>query len=343
MIAIHESEYSFSNRWISYCQKKKIDYKIVNCYSNEIIRDLENCDALMWHHNNVNSKDILFAKQLIFSLEQSGMIVFPDFNTTWHFDDKLGQKYLFEAFDLPNVNTYVFYQKHQAVEWARCTTYPKVFKLRSGAGSDNVKMVRNFSQAKKVIDIAFGKGFSQTDVFSGLKERWRLYRLGFTGLISVVKGIARFVYPNKFTRIAGKEKGYVYFQDFIPGNDSDIRVIVIHQKAFAIKRMVRENDFRASGSGLIRYEKYLFDENIIRLAMQIAEKLNGQSVALDFVYDNDQPKVVEVSYGFIPKGYDFCEGYWDADMNWHEGKFEPCEWMVERVLEQIRKRPVKSV
>ena len=34
-----------------------------------------------------------------------------------------------------------------------------------------------------------------------------------------------------------------------------VRVIVINDKAFAIKRMVRKNDFRASGSGIIEYDK----------------------------------------------------------------------------------------
>jgi glutathione synthase/RimK-type ligase-like ATP-grasp enzyme len=52
------------------------------------------------------------------------------------------------------------------------------------------------------------------------------------------------------------EKNYVYFQDFIPQNDFDIRIIVIGKRAFAIKRMVRKGDFRASGSGNIKYDPY---------------------------------------------------------------------------------------
>jgi glycosyltransferase involved in cell wall biosynthesis len=33
------------------------------------------------------------------------------------------------------------------------------------------------------------------------------------------------------------------------------QIIVIGDKAFGIKRMIRENDFRAPGSGMIKYEK----------------------------------------------------------------------------------------
>jgi hypothetical protein len=53
---------------------------------------------------------------------------------------------------------------------------------------------------------------------------------------------------------------------------------------------------------------------------------------MDFVYDSGQPQVVEIGYGFSPEGYDPCPGYWDKNLNWHEGKFDPYGWMVEEVL-----------
>ena len=96
-IAIHNSETGFHPRWISYCKSKSIDYKLVNCYDSNIIKQLNDCNALMWHHSPTKPEDILFAKQLLFSIQYSGIIAFPDFSTNWHFDDKIGQKYLFEA------------------------------------------------------------------------------------------------------------------------------------------------------------------------------------------------------------------------------------------------------
>ena len=45
-----------------------------------------------------------------------------------------------------------------------------------------------------------------------------------------------------------------------------------------------------------------------------------------------KPKIVEISYGFSPEGYDPCPGYWDKNLTWHEGKFNPYGWMVEEVL-----------
>jgi glutathione synthase/RimK-type ligase-like ATP-grasp enzyme len=340
-IGIHHAEGFFSERWIAYCKDKDISYKLVNCYDTDIIEQLADCDALMWHFNHKGSKDSKFAKQLLHAVQASGRAVFPDYPTAWHFDDKVAQKYLLEAIGAPLANSYVFYDKEDAKAWAAKTDFPKVFKLRNGAGSDNVRMVKSRTQANHLIRKAFGRGFKQYEGWSNFKERYRKYRLGKTSLWNVLKGIIRLVRPTRYARLTGREKGYVYFQDFIPGNDYDIRIIVINDRAFAIKRMVRKNDFRASGSGFILYEKEHFDEETVRLAFEVSGKLKGQCMTYDFVYLNGKPLIVEISYGFDMVGYDACTGYWDNDMNWHDGSFNPYGWMVEDIVESV-KRKVKG-
>ena len=98
--------------------------------------------------------------------------------------------------------------------------------------------------------------------------------------------------------------------------------------------MVRKNDFRASGSGSIVYDKSEIDERCVRIAFEVARKLNTQSLALDFVFDsNESPLIVEISFGYSIKAYYKCEGYWTADMVWHAGgHFDIEGWMVEETL-----------
>lgn len=331
-IAIHHTPGTFSERWIAYCTTQGINYKPVDCYRSDIVDQLSDCDALMWHFNHKSPRAGKFAKQLLYSLQSSGKIVFPDFNTVWHFDDKIGQKYLLESIGAPLVPTYIFYNKQEALEWAGKTSYPKVFKLSTGSGSDNVRLAKSHKQARRLIRKAFGNGFKQYNAWSNLKERLRKYRHGKTTLWDVIKGIARLVHTTEFSRVTGKEIGYAYFQDYIPGNDHDIRVVVIGDKAFAIKRLVREGDFRASGSGDILYARELFDENLIGLSFDLAGKLGTQCVAFDFVHDHGKPMIVEISYGFSPAGYDPCPGYWNKDLNWHKGSFDPYGWMVEDLI-----------
>lgn len=334
-IAIHHTQGSFSERWIEYCENNGVDYKLVNAYDTNIIKQVEDCDAFMWHHHHANYKDTLFAKQLLYSLQMAGKKVFPDFNTGWHFDDKVGQKYLFEAIGVPLVPSYVFYTKKEALSWVDNTTFPKVFKLRGGAGATNVKLVHTKKKAIRLINKAFGKGFSQFDKWNNLKERFNKWRQGKDTFMGVLKGVARLFITTEFAKMHSREKAYVYFQDFIPNNTFDIRVIVIAEKAFAIKRMIRENDFRASGSGNIYYEKEEIDLRCIEESFAMSKEASCQCIAYDFVFnDLNVPLIVEISYGFVVNVYDSCPGYWTPDLEWHEGKFNPQFWMVEDLIKK---------
>lgn len=337
-IAIHHEEWAFSTNWIKYLEKNNISYKILNFYSNDIIKDITDCDIVMWHHSHLYSKDKLFAKQFLFSLEQAGKLVFPNFNSSWHFDDKLGQKYLLEAIGAPIPNTYVFYSKYEALKWINSTEFPKVFKLRAGAGSNNVFLVKTKNKARKLIYKSFTKGFSVYNKWNNIKNSITGYKRGKLNLFHIVKSIGRVIYSTKLARTIGKEKGYVLFQDFIPNNSYDIRVIVIGYRAFAIKRLVRKNDFRASGSGNNLYGKNNFNNDIIKLSFNMARRLNAQCVAFDYVFDSYlKPLIVEINYGFDQRGYFDCPGFWDKELNWHEEKFIPEEWMVELMIEDYNK------
>jgi len=335
MLAIHNSKSGFNKKWIQYCNENNISYKLVDCYDYDLIYQLKDCKALLWHHSQNDPKALIAAKSILFSLEHSDIKVFPDFRSNWHFDDKLGQKYLLEYFGIPFVKTWVFFEKAKAIDWAYKTNFPKVFKLRGGAGSSNVKLVKSRSDAFRIINQAFNGGFSNYDRSGQLIESIRKWRIGKVDFFRVLKSFVRFFIPPQYDVVLGKERDYIYFQEYIANNDFDIRVIVIGDKAFAIKRMVRKNDFRASGSGHILYEKEHFEENWIKLAFQINEKLKMQCLALDYVFESGSPKVVEISYGFEPMGYENCVGYWDINLKWYEGKFNPYGWMIDLIVKSL--------
>lgn len=322
-IAIHHRVGSFSDRWIEYCEKKDISYKIVNAFDSDIIEKVKGCDVFMWHHHHGHFKDVITAKRILFALEHAGIKVFPDFKTGWHFDDKVAQKYLLEAIDAPLVPSYVFYEKQKAIDWANHTSYPKVFKLKGGAGATNVKLVRTKTEALKLINKAFGKGFAQFDRVNNFKEHYNNYKRGQDTLLGVAKGAGRLAILPDFAKQQPSEKGYIYFQGFIPNDGFDIRVVVIGgEKAVAEKRFVRENDFRASGSGKFSYES--ISSEVIKVSFEVASTLNLQAVAFDFVIDkNNKPLIIEMSYGFGTDGISGVPGYWDSQLDWYEGQFNP--------------------
>jgi len=338
MLAIHHSKNSptnFSPYWIEYCKKNNLPYKIVNCYDNDLISQLIGCRGLMWHWDLTDYKATLFARQLTISLESAGIKVFPGIKTGWHYNDKVGQKYLLEAIGAPLVKSYVFFSKKKALRWAGETTYPKVFKLRTGAGSSNVKLVKNKDAAQRLIRKAFGTGFPQINPVSRLKERlWILRRdKNFSSLKKLATGIIRLLITKKVEKFSQREKGYVYFQDYLAHNNNDTRIVVIGDRSFGMIRHCRIDDFRASGSGLIDYNHKLINIDCVRTAFDIAKKLNVQSIAIDFIKKADVPcQIIEISYAFIPFKF---PGYWDTDLVWHEGEIIPEEFMIEDFIQSL--------
>jgi len=336
-LAVERTKNSFTERWEDFCKKNGIDCKLVNTTDNDIIDQLEDCDALLWHWHQGDPKRILFARQLTYSLEQAGKAVFPDSRTVWHFDDKVGQKYLLEALHIKSIPTYIFYDRKQALEWAKTTSFPKVFKLRGGAGSNNVRLVKNAGEASRLINKMFSCGVLPFDNWSYLLDSWRKFCNHRGTFRSVLSALRRLLEGSEYTRMAPREKGYVYFQDFLENNNYDIRVVVIGDRAFALRRMCRKKDFRASGSGLICYDRDLLDKECIAAGFEAARLLNGQCLAMDFVYDADhQPLLIEISYGFAMRAYDACPGYYTADMVWHEEQFNPQYWMIEDLINNLK-------
>lgn len=338
-LAIHQEAKSFSDRWIQYCEENKVPYKIVDCHDSDIIQQLDDCDGLMWNWNQNDYKAALFVRQLTLSLEKKGKKVFPDVNTGWHHDDKVGQKYLLEAIDAPLVKSDVFYTKQSAEKWLDQTSFPKVFKLRGGAGSINVKLVGSRSEAQSLVDTAFGKGFPQIDNWGRLKDKcWVLKRdKNLEAVKGIFKGIGRLFILTDLARFSQREKGYIYFQEFLPNNTYDTRLVIIGNRCFAVRRYTRENDFRASGSGIKAYGPELFDHQSIKIAFEITKKLGAQSVAFDFIWDGDTPKIVEISYCFVMGAfYDTCPGYWDSSLQWYQQEVNPQRFMIEDFINSLK-------
>jgi len=341
-VAIHHREGGFSDRWIAYCESQDIPYKVVDCLDSDIISELSGTDALLWHWYHGDPREQLTARNVIMAAETMGVKVFPSTSTCWHFDDKIAQKYLLEAIGAPLVPTYVFYDLKEALRWIDQASFPKVFKLRRGAGSSNVRLVHSASEARTLAERAFSSGFSPFPHYG--QDALRRYRAAKRrgDLLNVIKRVPRVLATIQANRsMMGREKGYIYFQDFIPGNDCDTRVTVIGNRAFAYTRNVRPGDFRASGSGDVVYDMGRIDRKCLEVAFDVTWKIGAQSMAFDFVIgEQQQPFMLEVSYCYISQLVHSCPGYWDGRLNWHEGHVWPQDAILVDLLDSIgRSKP----
>lgn len=339
-LAIHHRKGSFSDRWIAHCEERGISYKVVNCLQSDIIMQLSSSDALLWHWSHGDPREQLMARDLIAAAEAMGIKVFPSSSTCWHFDNKIAQKYLLEAIGAPLVPTYVFYDLKEVFRWIDRASFPKVFKLRKGAGSSNVRLAHSATEARALSERAFSSGFSPIPHYG--QDALTRYRAAKRrgDLLNVVRRIPQALVTIRNNRkMMGREKGYVYFQDFVPGNDYDTRVTIIGDRAFAYTRNVRPGDFRASGSGDRMYDTSRINLKCVEIAFDVTKKVGSQSMAFDFVLgEQQQPLILEVSYAYIPQVVHSCPGYWDSSLNWYEGHLWPQDAILIDLLKDVDRR-----
>jgi len=329
-IFIHKQEGSFSDRWIEWCGHKNIEFTIVNCFDVDIISRINKGDVLLWHWEQNDIRALTFARHIIAALQEKGANVFPDIRICWHYDDKVAQKYLLESIGAPLIPTYIFYDKKEAKEWIKQASFPKVFKLRRGAGSANVKLVKNVRSALELCDIAFAAGFNpQPGYFNDANTKIRKIK-NTKSLFEKLQRFPHVAISNYLRRgVFPKERGYIYFQDFLANNNFDTRVTVIGNKAFGFIRQVRVNDFRASGSGVINYDPKGVDHRCLKIAFDVARKLSAKSLAFDFLYGRQNEVLIgEISYCYLPELIHNCPGYWKSDFIWVDGHFFPQDLII---------------
>lgn len=344
-IAIHYHEDahkdSFSRKWIEECRKREIDVLAIDFRESDIINKIRDCNGAMWHWFHMPD-DKQVASKVLQAIELGlGMPVFPNLATRWHYDDKLAQHYLFTAIEAPKINSWVFWNCEAALHFIGKCHYPIVFKLSVGAGSANVIKLNSQTEAESILKKMFIDGFFPYTVneFAPIN--------GQTEKVSIKKQIINYlkqgINQNKLKREPVIpwyyliQKNYAYFQEFLPGNPYDIRITVIGNRAFGFIRYNRPNDFRASGSGSIDYDVKKLPLEAVQCAHRISKENGFQSMAYDFLYGPEGKVLLnEISYCYVNQAVYNCPGYWDRDLNWHEGHMHPEVAQVEDFLYYIK-------
>jgi ribosomal protein S6-L-glutamate ligase RimK-like protein len=317
---------SFSTRWTELARASGHDVRLVNVFEPDLAAQLKGCDGFMWWFAHLpHPREI--GRRVLPAVQHGLRIpVFPTWNTIWHFDDKVSQKYLLDAADIPMPETWVFWSRREALAFCRDAQYPLVIKLASGIVSENVRLLDSFDDARYWIDRLFGAGVVSLERRNPLSPREVLRRLRGSAKY-LLKGLP----PDPGLR-TNVQKGYLLVQEFLPGNDFDTRVTVIGNRAFGFRRFNRDNDFRASGSGRIDFDPAKIDPEVVRLAFKTARALGTQSLAVDSLQRRGERVLAEISYYYEGWALEECPGHWEFQgddpaerLEWVEGRLGPAD------------------
>lgn len=304
-------------------KKMNIPFKLVDCTSSNIMNDLKDVDALIWHWTQDCYIDKRIAYHVIKSAELMGKKVYPDSDTCWMFDDKISEKYLLEAVGAPCVESKVFFSEAHALGWIRKQKFPIVYKLSQGAGSSNVRLIESEKDAKKICRTHFsflGRPEINMKIYNSKKD--------------MHGKILQEILQDSLIRYGVNNRGFILLQKFVPGNQYDIRVTMIGERGIIFRRRVRDNDFRASGSGNIDYNVSEQDIQAVPIARRISRLINSQTMTYDFVYDRGELKIIEMSYGFSAKAVYAAQGWYDENMLYHLGHTDVHEMILRQMMEE---------
>lgn len=323
-------EQSFSARWIELAEQRGIEVVLVDTSDHAATSLISECDGFLWRYG-YDRQSRAMAKRILPAIEHGlGIPVFPSSETSWHFEDKVAQRYLLETAGMPAPETWVFWTKEDALAFADAATYPLVVKLSAGIRSGNVVLVKTAAEARWWIRQMFGLGIDNMD-----DQRSR-----GPALLRIAKDAARFVLDRPVR--PREHHGYFFAQEFLPDNAFDTRVTVIGNRAFAFRRFNRDDDFRSSGSGKISWDPAEIDLDTIRLAFTVARKLRTQSIAIDGMRRGERRLVGEISYTYAAWAVRDCPGHWrmngGGELAWVEGSLRPEDAIFHDFVDRVQGR-----
>lgn len=316
-------DFDFLKRYSSILEYNGIPHVRLNIHDPDFWVRVPELDLLIMRAVCYDSHHIIARDLLPVIAGEYGVKCYPNPMTYWHYDDKVRQYLILKQHGFPMTECHIFYDREMALQWMDNCIIPVVFKLRNGAGSKNVVLVKSHEQGKKLIKRMFGRGITPSRFYSIRNIRFQhfsiyreLHRIG-GNLYRWRKGVD----ASPQWKI---QKNYVLFQKFLPGNSYDTRITVIGKRAFGFRRLTRKKDFRASGSGVIDYDLSKIDMQCVKIAHQVSTTLGFQSMAYDFLFnEKKKPEFCEISYDCCSDVLYKCPGYWDKDLNWHNGHFWP--------------------
>jgi len=291
------------------------------------------CDAFIFRWTQSYDVERQIAHNIIPIVEgEMGKKVFPDWQTCWHFDNKIAQYYLLKTHGWPIEKCWIFYDEQSALAWADGAEYPVVAKLTGGAASRNVKLVTGAGQARRLIKRLFWDGIQ----FGGMDHGDKVTGRGYVKAVGVPikKALLRLVGRGVMPRYWVPHQHYALFQRYLPDNPYDMRIFTIGQRAFGYRRFQRPGDFRASGSQIKDLNHRNIDLDCVKISLEISERHGFQSMGYDFFYDRSgAPRLLEICYTIPELAVVNLPGYWDAELNWHEGNFWPQYFHLMDLLE----------
>lgn len=227
------------------CHDMGVSYQVIDIRRHdwlEVIR-YSDCEGfLIWPLLGSSILKEMTDERVEIMEKELNLLVFPSYREIRLLDNKRYMYHWLKARGYPIADFWDFYDFDSATQFVKNANYPLVFKSVHGGTSSGVVICRKPSQARKLVEICFNKGFT------GRKRK-----------------------------TLDKQHSYILFQEYI---DSEVehRLVKVGESYFyRVKH--RKGDFH-SGAGAVKWGS--FREDLFNLTRNICAEEGFESMNIDF-------------------------------------------------------------
>lgn len=279
-ICLVYNEFSgMKQNWINAFESKGIDYIVVNISRNDWLDKIifGEVDLVIGLPNGALSyQKQLFDERMYVINYVLRYPIYPFYNELLIYENKRMLSYFLKSKNIPHPKTDVFYDVDEAKEFTKHINYPIVAKSNIGASGSGVHIIKNQSQAQKIIYQTFkgnglprrkGPNFNKKDVYKRIFSK-------LTDLAFVKNKLKHYKSIDD-----DKDRRSILFQEYVP-HSFEWRTIRIGNTFMSHKKIPRNNF--ASGSG----QKLFVPPSIelLNFIRCVTDKMNVQNAAVD-VYE----------------------------------------------------------
>lgn len=241
-------------------------YHVTQITYNELLNhssDKKWSDYYVVYTSSENIEYKEYIKDVIYELGKRNTLI-PRYDLLMCHEDKLYQEILKKSLEIKSLKASMYATLKDLYKDIDNVTYPVVVKKCVGAGSISVYKANNKKELLK-----YAKKIMRS------KECYEYY---LKAAYKKVKGSlnAHYFEDEKYF-------GRMILQEYVPDLACDWKVLAFGDKYYALRRSVRKNDFRASGSGMFAFE--IPDSRILDYAKEIYEKVDVPFLSMDLCLD----------------------------------------------------------
>jgi hypothetical protein len=226
-----------------------------------------------------------YIEDICFFLHNSGAILLPGLiYLRAHHNKSLMEmmRYQFKSSKLKTIKSSIFGTHGDSKK--NNFEFPVVLKSAEGTGSTGVKLIHN----KKEFELA--SKHSSRVLFAN-------------SYVELIKKIVLSIVKPKGKREYTDFRNKFIVQNFIDGLSGDFKVLFYGGKYYILGRKNRENDFRASGSGLFFEVSKIEEEGILSFSKLIVDELNEPIIGMDIGFDGINYHLIEFQIGVFLSPY----------------------------------------